>query len=286
MLSVSDILHSLLHLYYSLPTDDEHFNLCPELQAFTARRWLRHRLPADESSSSSSSTSSTPAAAAATAAAPAARAHFCAASGDAPLLHAVRLMRDRGLTHVPVVDQGGTLLHTLEHWRVLRYVHRHLSGAGAAAADLFQVTVGEVGIGTHGELVSVGKETSVLCCLETLQRHGLSAVPVVDASGRLVEVYSRADTVGLASGRCDGFTLRREVGAVLQELRGGVPFRGATCSKADALGELFERLEETGVQRLYVVEQDHADGAEPGLGAVVTGVVALSDLLGYFLCGY
>lgn len=269
ILSVSDILHSLLHLYYSHPVEDVHYDLSRALNDYTVRTWQQQQQQSSDGRPPEPS--------------------FRYVSADAPLFDAVRLMRDAHMMHLPILGQGRTLLHTLEHWRVLRFLHSHFAGAAIAtlssgaptasdprhATRLFSLTLSQLNIGTYSNIVTIPITMPLLSCLQTLQRHALSALPVVDERNHLVEVYSRADTVLLASGRCDGSTLQRTVGGVLQDVRGGVPFAGATCRREDMLGTVFERFEHTGVQRLYVM-------GEIGL----EGVVSLSDLLRYFLYGY
>lgn len=272
ILSVSDILDSILHLYYSHPVEDVHYDLSRGLHEYTVRTWQQQQRRQESTHGRTPDPS------------------FRYVDANAPLFDAVRIMRDAHMLHLPILGQDRALLHTLEHWRVLRFVHRHFSGplntvlpsgTTTVASDpqhatrLFSLTLSQLNIGTYSNLITIPITTPLLTCLQTLQQHDLSALPVVDEQNLLVEVYSRADTVLLSTGRCDGNTLQRTVGAVLREVRGGVPFAGATCCREDMLGTVFERFEGTGVQRLYVM-------GESGL----EGVVSLSDLLRYFLYGY
>lgn len=271
MLSVSDILDSLLHLYYSRQTEDPLHDLSQGLADYTVNTWLqqqRQRHPSDT---------------------PHSLPQFRFADADAPLFDAVRLMRDGRMLHLPILSRGRTLLHTLEHWRVLRFLHRHFSSSTASAAAstgpsasdpqhatrLFNLTLSQLNVGTYSGLITIPASISLLGCLQTLQRHSLSALPVVDERNQLVEVYSRADVAMLCGGGCDGNMLQRTVAEVLRGVRGGVPFSGVTCRRADMLGTVFERFERTGVQRSYII-------GEAGL----EGVVSLSDLLRYFLHGF
>lgn len=272
MISVSDIVDSLLHLYFSRQPDDLH-DLSEGLNECTVRTWQQQRPPPHPSDAASS---------------PGDRQFTCAAA-NSPLFDAVRLMRDAGLLHLPILSSDGTLLHTLEHWRVLRFLHRHFATAtvpnrpSAPATDpqhatrLFSLTLSQLNVGTYSNLVTIPSSLPLIDCLQTLQHRALSALPVVNARNELVEVYSRADAAILTIGGCDGAMLQRSVGEVLSGVRGGIAFVGATCRRNEMLGTLFERFERTGVQRLYVIEES---------GGGVVGVVSLSDLLRYFLHGY
>lgn len=269
MLSVSDIVDSLLHLYYSHSSEDPR-DLAEALNHYTIRTWQHDRPPQHPCDEAARNTDS-----------------FTFVAADAPLFDAVRLMRDARLLHLPILARDQTLLHTLEHWRVMRFLHRHFASPRVAvgsvspvtdpqhASRLFSLTLSQLSLGTYSNIVTIPSSLPLIDCLRTLQQRSLSALPVVDARNQLVEVYSRADAAVLAVGTCDMGMLEQPVCEVLNGVRGGAPFVGATCRRSEMLGTVFERFERTGVQRLYVVEE-----------AGVVGVVSLSDLLRYFLHGY
>lgn len=271
MVSVSDILGSLLHLYYLQRSEDVSHDLSAGLNEYTVSSWHQQKRQQRGAEDGTLST------------------EFRYADADGTLFDAVRIMRDGRVPHVPILSRERTLLHTLEHWRVLRFLHRHFTSeikatdvqTGQSMSDpqdatrLFNLTLSQLNLGTYSGLITIPTSSPLLGCLQTLQQHGLSALPVVDERKQLIEVYSRADVALLSGGVCDGNVLQRSVGEVLTGVRGGAPFAAATCRKEDILGTVLEQFERTGVQRLYIV-------GEAGL----EGVVSLGDLLQYFLCGF
>lgn len=271
MVSVSDILDSLLHLYYLHQSREMPHDLSGGLNEYTVSSWHQQKRQQRRGEDGTPST------------------EFQYADADGTLFDAVRIMRDERIPHVPILSRGRTLLHTLEHWRVLRFLHRHFTSeikekdtrTGQNMTDpqdatrLFNLTLLQLNLGTYSGLVTIPTSTPLLRCLQTLQQHRLSALPVVDERNQLIEVYSRADVALLAGGVCDGNMLQRSVGEVLTGVRGGAPFAAATCRKGDILGTVLEQFERTGVQRLYII-------GDAGL----EGVVSLGDLLQYFLSGF
>ena len=197
---------------------------------------------------------------------------FVAADADGTLLQACRQLRDFRVHRLPVIAKDKTVLCTLEHWRVLRFVHRHLAGIeNAQSSALFSMTVQHLGIGTFTGLVSVTEKTALAEVLEVLVNRELSAVPVLSETGKLVNVYSRTDISALARGPITNATLEMSIQQALLSRPNN--FRVATCRKEDTLRTVFETFEHTRKHRLYAVNEH----------GMLAGVLSLSDVLAYFL---
>lgn len=215
-----------------------------------------------------------------------AAAAFVCTDADSNLLRACVQLRDRRVHRLPIVAGGRTVLGTLEHWRVLRFVHAHMAGSAVVGAGagvggddgrsdaLFAMTLAELNIGTFGQLVTVSESAKLVDVLEVLVDRNLSAVPVVDMSGNLRSVYARTDITALARASVTNATLEMNVMHALSAAHGR-PFRVATCRRSDTLRTVFEEFERTRKHRLYAVDDS---------GKLI-GVLSLSDVLAYFLNG-
>lgn len=210
---------------------------------------------------------------------------FCAADAKGSLLDACKLLRDSGVHRLPIIAENNNVLCTLEHWRVLRFVHRHLIG-GIEGGDirteaLFSMTIGQLGIGTFSGLVSVSDKSSLAQVLQVLIRRELSAVPIVGSGdSKLRSVYARTDITALAMAPISKATLDRNIMLTLQSqsiaasaTSPNATFQLATCRRDDTLRTVFETFERTRKHRLYAVDDN----------CTLTGVVSLSDVLAYFL---
>lgn len=246
MFTVSDLIASLRHFYYTLPDR----NLARGLNEHTVRSWRELQAAAEPMP-------------------------FRFADAEGTLLEACRKLRDYRIHRLPILLRGTTLLCTLEHWRVLRFVHQHLSAHDdPRAAALFNLTIAQLGIGTFTGLVTVRNTNTLLEVLDVLMEQKLSAVPVVDEAGKLRDVYSRTDVSALARDDVSSATLEVTVTDALSRIRPR-DFGVATCRRVDSLRSVFEKFEQTRKHRLYAVNNH----------GVVEGVVSLSDLLVYFLDG-
>lgn len=162
---------------------------------------------------------------------------------------------------------------------MLQFLHQHLAGHDRGndphTAGLFNLTLAQLDIGTYSNMVTVRETDSLLHILEVLRERNLSAVPVVDGSGILCNVYSRTDISVLAKENNVPLSLEQRVSQTLASFR-TLDFAVATCRQSDTLGVIFQRFERSRKHRLYAVSEN----------GVVNGVVSLSDLLQYFLEGF
>jgi CBS domain-containing protein len=320
MLTVSDIIDSLCHFYH---TDGD---VTRGLEEHTIESWR------------------------AISKSPDVHAGFRFVDAEATLHDACLILRDHRIHRLPILHDKSLLLCTLEHWRVLRFVHQHLAGherqnhvaqhgqqpqhqqhlhfqmpqhqyhhhqqhqqhlqqqhqqihnqleqhqfqqqqqlhqqhpsltpplahmlhpALPPTADLFSLTLAQLGIGSYQTMITVRETDNLLHVLETMRGHSLSAVPVVDASGRLTNVYSRTDITVLSRAGAGTVDLEQTVLDALAPAR-EPDFRVVTCRRSDSLRVIFERFETTRKHRLYAVSDE----------GTVEGVLSLSDLLAYFL---
>lgn len=129
-------------------------------------------------------------------------------------------------------------------------------------------------------------ETSVFDVVHVFSERGISAVPIVDADGVVLNMYETVDIVDLV--RQKGYDILHSTIAVALSQRapdfGGV----ITCSPKDTLASILAYIRERRVHRIVIVEDEDvpADGnrAARKKGALV-GILSLSDVL-RFLVGH
>ncbi len=129
-------------------------------------------------------------------------------------------------------------------------------------------------------------ETSVFDVVHIFSERGISAVPIVDADGVVLNMYETVDIVDLV--RQKGYDILHSTIAVALSQRapdfGGV----ITCSPKDTLASILAYVRERRVHRIVIVEDEDvpAEGnrAARKKGALV-GILSLSDVL-RFLVGH
>jgi len=144
---------------------------------------------------------------------------------------------------------------------------------------LFDDTAYDLGIGTyHDAVVTVTLTQTLAEVLHTLHVNGLSAVPVVDAEGKVRGVYSRSDITFLASAS-DAEDAVANLDMTLESLMAQrrtdvtTPDALHTCTIAHTLQSIFEYFAQWKFNRLVVVDAEER----------VKGVVSARDLVAYFL---
>lgn len=142
---------------------------------------------------------------------------------------AVRLMLERGISGLPVVDAAGKPVGILTEGDLLRRTElgteRHrpawmqfVRGPGREAADYVRTHARKVDEVMTRDLVTAEADAPLESVVSLMEKHGIKRVPVV-RDGRLVGLVSRAD---LLRQLLPGLTVSDESGATDDELRGRV----------------------------------------------------------------
>ena len=129
----------------------------------------------------------------------------------------------------------------------------------------------ELGIGTWGRIWTITYETPVIEALRLFLVQRISALPIVDSSGKIVDIYSKFDVIYLAAGRSYN-DLDVSVKRALQYREEW--FEGVhNCSINDDLMSVIEAIVKAEVHRIIVTDEN---------GCLV-GIVSLSDLLKFLV---
>jgi len=186
---------------------------------------------------------------------------------DDTLYKASQILLSHRIHRLPVVDrqESNTILHIITHYRLLAFIAEKLD----QKLSIFSFTVEQLGIGTYKNVVTVLKDTPLHVVLTLLAEGRISAVPIIDENGEILDVYSKSDVIILVKQVNENF-LHESVGTVL-EYKQKDPFY--TCSKKDTLGPILSQLVRTRVHRLVCVDNTNR----------VEGVISLSDILNYFI---
>eukprot|EP00735_Rhodelphis_limneticus_P013475 TRINITY_DN71_c0_g1::TRINITY_DN71_c0_g1_i1::g.14890::m.14890 TRINITY_DN71_c0_g1::TRINITY_DN71_c0_g1_i1::g.14890 ORF type:complete len:355 (+),score=56.82,sp/P58108/AAKG1_BOVIN/40.75/9e-64,CBS/PF00571.23/1.5e-05,CBS/PF00571.23/2.2e-05,CBS/PF00571.23/1.1e-06,CBS/PF00571.23/1.2e-08 TRINITY_DN71_c0_g1_i1:47-1066(+) len=180
-------------------------------------------------------------------------------------------LRKFKIHRLPIMDpENGTLLHTATPFRILEFLTTKYANA---KESLKRVTLRSIGIGTFEGLITAQKDTPVHQVLQILSEQRVSAVPVVDSNGIVVDVYAKSDVKFLA--RETMYTnLDITVMQALSPCRED-PGHGQviTCQLDDNLLDMIERTVQSRVARLVCVDENKR----------VLGLVSLSDLFCFFI---
>ena len=151
-----------------------------------------------------------------------------------PLYEACRLILKTRARRIPLVDiddETGreTVVSVITQYRILKFIAVN----NEQHTVLLKKPLGEIGMGTYGNLVKARMDTSVLDAIHDMVKYNISAVPVVDEQDRLLNVFEAVDVIPCIKGGAYD-ELESSVGDAL--LKRAEDFPGIyTCSEGDRL---------------------------------------------------
>ncbi|XP_058389578.1 5'-AMP-activated protein kinase subunit gamma-2 isoform X1 [Diceros bicornis minor] len=187
-------------------------------------------------------------------------------SPDASLFDAVYSLIKNKIHRLPVIDPiSGNALYILTHKRILKFLQLFMSDMPKPA--FMKQNLDVLGIGTYHNIAFIHPDTPIIKALNVFVERRVSALPVVDESGKVVDIYSKFDVINLAAEKTYN-NLDITVTQALQHR--SQYFEGVVkCSKLEVLETIVDRIVRAEVHRLVVVNE--ADS--------IVGIISLSDIL-------
>ncbi|KAL8117487.1 sucrose nonfermenting 4-like protein isoform X2 [Apium graveolens] len=210
------------------------------------------------------------------------------AGPDESLQDLARRIVQHRISAVPILDatEDGScpkLLHVACLAGILKHVCTHL-GNRLEYLPLLQQPVGSLRLGTWR--TDGGSSGSLLLTLRPRELLGyalhlfieaqISAVPIVDDDGSLLNVFSRSDIISLANGSVHAQIQldQRTIAEALALVDGGAHNRYQICEPSDSLHKVMELLSDPVVRRIIVINSDNKH---------VEGIITLRDLFTFLL---
>lgn len=189
---------------------------------------------------------------------------------DASLFEAIKTLIHSKVHRLPVINPNtGNVLYILTHKRILRFLFLYYYDL--PHPSYLSKTLRELRIGTYENIATTTPNTPLIIALNQFVERRVSALPVVDDKGRVVDIYAKFDVINLASEKTYNnldITIKKALEHRDQWFEGVLK-----CTLDDTLESVMERIVKAEVHRLVVVDDD---------GCVI-GVVSLSDILNYLV---
>ncbi|OCT92765.1 hypothetical protein XELAEV_18015829mg, partial [Xenopus laevis] len=199
-------------------------------------------------------------------------------SPNASLFDAVSSLIKNRIHRLPVISpDSGNTLYILTHKRILKFlklfhflfsiflVNEKMSEL--EKPDFVTKSLKDLHIGTYENIALVRPDTPVYVALGIFVQRRVSALPVVDNKGRVVDIYSKFDVINLAAEKTYNnldITVTKALGHRSHYFEGVLK-----CYEHETLETILNRLVEAEVHRLVVVDEND----------VAKGIVSLSDIL-------
>lgn len=235
MITVTDFIRILLHY------DNE--NLCIEdLERHNLHNWKKILRPS--------------------------RKPLCSVGPDQSLHEAINLLNKNRVHRLLMIDAfTGDVLYILSHKRILRFLFVYLNEF--PELTFFHKTITDLKIGTYDEIVSVTDNTSIKTAFQLLLDKNISALPVLDENGMLLDVYAKYEVLNLVSEKLYS-NLSLTIGEVRIKKKDWEE-KLQKCRSSITLYEALEVIVRTESHRLLLVNKDEK----------LVGIVSLSDILVY-----
>ncbi|CAL2035648.1 unnamed protein product [Caenorhabditis brenneri] len=186
------------------------------------------------------------------------------------LHRAVEILCESKVHRLPVLDRKtGNITYILTHKRIMKFLSLYMRDL--PRPTFMSCTPRELGIGAWGDILCCHVNTPIHDALELFLKNRVSALPLIDENGRVVDIYAKFDVISLAAENSYD-KLDCTVQEALQHRSEW--FEGVhTCQETDSLFQVLEAIVKAEVHRLIVTDQDKK----------VVGVVSLSDILKYLV---
>ncbi|XP_060920714.1 5'-AMP-activated protein kinase subunit gamma-2-like isoform X2 [Labrus mixtus] len=187
-------------------------------------------------------------------------------SPDASIFEAVHSLIKNKIHRLPVINPvSGNALYILTHKRILKFLQLFVCEMPMPA--FMKQTLEELAVGTYANIAYIHPDTPLITALSVFTHRRVSALPVVDHKGKVVDIYSKFDVINLAAEK----TYNNLDVTVTQALRHRSQyFEGVMkCNKLETLETIVDRIVKAEVHRLVVVDEESR----------IVGIVSLSDIL-------
>lgn len=209
-----------------------------------------------------------------------------------PLYDACRFLIRTHARRLPLIDRdpqtdGEVVISVLTQYRVLKFIAQNCRditqyltrsvrdlgiGTYIAPAEQNPLQAGDQGYNPYYPLATATLQTTAFDVVHMFSEKGISAVPIVDDAGKVINLYETVDVITLVrNGAFQALDLNMTQ-ALKQRAR---DFPGVvTCEPGDSLGAIFSLIKARRVHRLVVVQG--RNDPEPGK---LVGVISLSDVM-------
>lgn len=198
----------------------------------------------------------------------------------ASLFDATQMLLTEKIHRLPVIDnESGNALSILTLKRILWYMRSVFPWTELPV--LMSMTVKELNIGCTKNVAAVSPDTPLISVLNIFVERNISALPIIDDTGKVIDIYVKYDAINLAETRTynnldiavtKALKHRDQARRSLAVADSG-PQGVQTCMLEDTLQDVLDKIFAADVTRLIIVDK----------ATRLIGILSLSDILAVFL---
>uniref|UniRef100_A0AC35TT47 5'-AMP-activated protein kinase subunit gamma-1 n=1 Tax=Rhabditophanes sp. KR3021 TaxID=114890 RepID=A0AC35TT47_9BILA len=186
------------------------------------------------------------------------------------LYKAVQVLCAEKIHRLPVLDSStGNINCILTHKRIQKFLFYYLTDL--PRPTFMDKRPRDLGIGCWENVITISVNTPLIDAMKLFLEKRVSALPLIDGNGSVVDIYAKFDAINLAADKAYN-NLDITVQEALQHRSEW--FEGVKkCKETDSLYTVIETIVKAEVHRLIVTdEQDR-----------VVGIISLSDILKHLI---
>ncbi|CAH0725893.1 unnamed protein product, partial [Brenthis ino] len=193
---------------------------------------------------------------------------LCSVGPDQSLHEAINLLNKNRVHRLLMIDpMNGDVLYILSHKRILRFLFVYLNEF--PELTFFHKKLLDLNIGTYEDIISVTDNTTIKEAFRLLLDKDISALPILDENGVLINVYAKYEVLNLVSEKLY-LNLSLTIGEVRDKKKDWEE-KLQKCLSSITLYEALEIIVRTESHRLLLVNKEDK----------LVGIVSLSDILVY-----
>ncbi|GJJ13809.1 hypothetical protein Clacol_008066 [Clathrus columnatus] len=205
-----------------------------------------------------------------------------------PLYEACKMLIKTHARRLPLLDSDNqtgdeAVISVLTQYRLLKFIAINCKEITGLHLSLRKLNIGTYVTPTpenrYHPICWATMDTTVFDVVHMFSERGISAVPILDENGVVINLYETVDVITLV--RVGAYhSLDFNISSALSQR--ATDFPGVvTCSGNDSLATLLELIGKRRVHRLVVVEGEGE--VEGGLKGRLMGIITLSDVLRYVI---
>lgn len=179
---------------------------------------------------------------------------------------ALKLVTNR-IHRVPLIDYSNgdpCCLSVITQLKILRFIACNLKDK----LDILNATVSDLHLGTYENIATCTMQTPLIDVLNIFEERKISALPIIDDDGTVLDVYEKFDVTYLAHDKAYE-NLNMTVREAIEHRQEGT-FEGVhTCTTNDTLHSILDAIRENVVHRFIIVDSE----------TKLKGVISVSDIL-------
>ena len=158
---------------------------------------------------------------------------------QARLFEVIKTLIHNKVHRLPVIDPDtGNVLYIMTHKRILKFLFLYYQDLPLPA--YVDRPIGEIPIGTYDNIATASMSTPLIEALDMFIERRVSALPVVDAKGKVIDIYAKFDVINLATEKTYNnldMTIRKALEFRSQYFEGVVK-----CTRQDSFRQLIEKI--------------------------------------------